>query len=199
MKPVLAALTMAGLIVLLPLAARADVYKAVDAQGRIYFTDVPQDERAELIIRETPLPKPAQKAVIYPPGSWKAYAKQMADEKEIDPLLVGAVIQAESAGNPEALSPKGAMGLMQLMPGTARELGVDDPFQPHENVRGGVTYLAQLLRKFEGNLRLALAAYNAGPAAVQKYGGVPPYEETQAFVERVLKIYRDSKYLADRT
>lgn len=177
----------------------ADVYKAVDAQGRIYFTDVPQDETAQLIIRETPLPKASKTTVTYPPGSWKAYARQMADEKDIDPLLVGAVIQAESAGNPEAVSPKGAIGLMQLMPGTARELGVADPFQPHENVRGGVTYLAQMLRKFSGNVKLALAAYNAGPAAVEKYGGIPPYDETRTFVDRVLKIYRESKYLADRT
>lgn len=99
--------------------------------------------------------------------------------------LVRAVIQAESAFNPLARSHKGAMGLMQLMPATATELGVTDAYDPEQNIRGGVTYLKALLRKYSDNEELALAAYNAGPAAVKKYGAVPPYRETRNYVARI--------------
>ncbi len=99
--------------------------------------------------------------------------------------LVRAVIQAESAFNPRARSHKGAMGLMQLMPATAAELGVTDPYDPDQNIRGGVTYLRTLLVKYSQNEELALAAYNAGPGAVQKYGAVPPYRETRDYIARI--------------
>jgi hypothetical protein len=103
----------------------------------------------------------------------------------VSPHLVKAVIQQESAFNPNARSHKGAMGLMQLMPDTAAELGVSDPYNPSENIRGGVAYLKGLLVKFEQNVPLALAAYNAGPTAVTKYGAVPPYRETRDYVKRI--------------
>lgn len=103
----------------------------------------------------------------------------------IDPALVRAVIHAESGFNTQARSPKGAMGLMQLMPATARELGVTNAWQPAQNIRGGVQYLAGLMTRFRGNTTLATAAYNAGPGAVEKHRGVPPYAETQAYVKRV--------------
>ncbi|HTN33587.1 MAG TPA: lytic transglycosylase domain-containing protein, partial [Marinobacter sp.] len=108
-----------------------------------------------------------------------------AKEFGVDPALVRAVIHAESAFNEKALSPVGAIGLMQLMPGTARELGVENALIAGENIRGGVNYLAKMLERFHGDTRLATAAYNAGPNAVGRYGGVPPYAETKAYVNRV--------------
>ncbi|GAA0786828.1 lytic transglycosylase domain-containing protein [Marinobacterium sediminicola] len=108
----------------------------------------------------------------------------------VDKALVRAIIHAESAFNAQARSRVGAQGLMQLMPQTATELGVSNPFDPEQNVDGGVRYLAMLLERYNKNTRLATAAYNAGPGAVQEYGGVPPYAETQAYVKRVAILHR---------
>jgi soluble lytic murein transglycosylase len=113
----------------------------------------------------------------------------------LDPKLVRAVVQAESGFNVAALSNKGAMGLMQLMPATAAELAVRNPWNAEENIRGGTTYLRGLLDLFQGQVELALAGYNAGPAAVERYGGVPPYAETRGYIERILRMYRgDASY-----
>ncbi|MGB2788164.1 MAG: lytic transglycosylase domain-containing protein, partial [Dokdonella sp.] len=111
-----------------------------------------------------------------------------ATDYGVDAALLRAVIHAESAFNPMAVSAKGAQGLMQLMPGTANDLGVADAFDAQQNIRGGAQYLAQMLREFDGDERLATAAYNAGPGAVQKYENVPPYAETQVYVERVATL-----------
>lgn len=112
--------------------------------------------------------------------------------QNLDPRLVRAVIQAESGYNRRALSNKGAMGLMQLMPMTAKQLRVGDPWNAEENVRGGTTYLRQLLDRFEGRLEWAVAAYNAGPGAVERHRGIPPYRETREYVRRVLTLYQGS-------
>ncbi|PCM45046.1 lytic transglycosylase domain-containing protein [Marinobacter sp. ANT_B65] len=118
-------------------------------------------------------------------GRYDTEIKTAAEEHGVDPALVRAVIHAESAFNEKAVSPVGAQGLMQLMPGTALEVGVQNAMVAADNIRGGVTYLAKMLKRFKGDTRLATAAYNAGPGAVSRYGGVPPYAETKAYVERV--------------
>ena len=111
---------------------------------------------------------------------------------ELSPALVRAVITVESGGDPSAISSAGAMGLMQLMPGTASTYGVADAFEPSQNVDGGCAYLHDLLARYRGDLTLALAAYNAGPGAVDKYHGVPPYAETQSYVRNVTALYREA-------
>jgi len=118
-------------------------------------------------------------------ASLRGLADQVAQETGVDASLFAALISAESGWNPSAVSPKGAIGLTQLMPDTAKSLGVANPFDPIENMKGGARYLRRMLDEF-GSVELALAAYNAGPGAVRRHGGIPPYAETQAYVRRIL-------------
>ena len=118
-----------------------------------------------------------------------------ASQYDIDSKLILAVIRNESCFDRSAVSSAGAQGLMQLMPATARWLGVTDSFSPDQNIRGGTKYLSDLVKRYDNNIKMALAAYNAGPGAVAKYGGVPPYAETQKYIEKVMKSYQD--YLRD--
>ncbi len=128
--------------------------------------------------------RPDRKPLFATP--WNALIEREAKRQDVDAALVSAVIRAESNGNPRSVSRKGARGLMQLMPATARRLKVAYPFDPMENVRGGVQYLKELARRFENDPELVLAAYNAGEAAVASFGGVPPYRETVGYVKRIL-------------
>lgn len=125
-------------------------------------------------------------------GSFESIIQKASAKYGVDADLVKAVIQNESAYDPEAVSSAGAMGLMQLMPATAASLGVENPLDPEENIEGGVKLLRELLNQFGGNLTNTVAAYNAGAGAVQQYGGVPPYQETQLYVNRVLSTYGKS-------
>lgn len=134
-----------------------------------------------------------------PAGSdLRALAEAAARRHGLDPGLVAAVVAVESGFRPAAVSPKGAQGLMQLMPGTSRALGVAEPLDPAQNLDGGARHLGELLAVYEGDLTRALAAYNAGPGAVARHGGVPPYRETRDYVRRVLAKYRGAKKEAAR-
>lgn len=123
----------------------------------------------------------------------KEAVKEASKTYGVDEALVLAIIKQESAFNPQAVSPVGAQGLMQLMPETAQYLGVKDPFDIKQNIMGGAKYIKQLLEQFNGDLKLAIAAYNAGPGNVQKYGGIPPFSETQNYVSKVLSYYINFK------
>ncbi len=118
------------------------------------------------------------------------HIRMVAEQHGVSPALVKAVIKAESGFDPNAVSSVGAVGLMQVMPSTARRVGVKNPQDPHANIEAGVKYLKMLLNMFEGDEALAVAAYNSGPGKVRKYGGIPPYRQTQVFVERVMSYYR---------
>lgn len=171
----------------LPTPADAQIYSWRDANGTLTLSDHPQhsDVRAVAVRVGGPLSALSSRSNPF----YESLIRQHASRQGIRPDLVRAVIQVESAFNPQAVSPKGAMGLMQLMPATAKQFGVVDPFNPAENIRAGVTYLRQLLDKYNDNEQLALAAYNAGPGAVDKYGSkVPPYRETQNYVQKIADI-----------
>jgi soluble lytic murein transglycosylase len=160
----------------------------VDGDGVVHFTNIQHDDRYELYLREGAKIKAARESSS--PGWMMEYADRYSRAHNLSPALVKAIIRAESNGNRNAVSRKGAQGMMQLMPFTSKRMHVSDPFDPIENIEGGVKYIKELLGSFGGNVVHAVAAYNAGPAAVRKYGGIPPYQETQVYVKRVLTYYR---------
>ncbi|NIW35918.1 MAG: transglycosylase SLT domain-containing protein, partial [Gemmatimonadetes bacterium] len=166
----------AWILVLPAPPAFGGVYQFVDENGVLHFSNVPVDRRY------VPLKKRSRRRV---PRNlrYDSLIFETARAQRLPPALVKAVIAAESNFDPQAVSPKGAQGLMQLMPATARSLGVRDPMLASENVRGGARYLRRLLDRY-GDLSRALAAYNAGPTAVDRYGGIPPYRETRQYVDR---------------
>ncbi|CEP67318.1 Prokaryotic transglycosylase, active site [Moorella glycerini] len=139
---------------------------------------------------------PRSGARSLPEPGFKDLISRVAARYNLPAALLQGVVEAESGFNPRAVSPAGAMGLMQLMPATARALGVTDPFNPEANLDGGARYLRQLLDRFQGDLALALAAYNAGPGAVKRYGHIPPYRETRAYIQKVLAAARRFEGLA---
>ncbi len=173
---------------LLTTISYADFYAYTDGSGVMHITNVPKTGGYEMIMRETVVREPWEGS-----GPSRAKVDRIIREKAlkygVDPALVAALIKAESDFDPSARSGTGARGLMQLMPETAREMGVADTSDPEENIDGGVRYLARLLRLFRADTRLAVAAYNAGEKAVLRYGAVPPFEETRDYVKKVLAYY----------
>ena len=178
------------------LPAVADIYKYEDKDGTLHFTDAPTDRRFKVFMRDIKKDKKLRTTFklmecARDPKEYEPIINSCALEYGVDKSLVKAVIQAESGYNPNAVSRKGATGLMQLMPRTAQDLKVSNSFDPSENIRGGVRYLKFLLDTFKGDVALALAAYNAGLSKVAQYRGIPPYEETRNYVGKVLS-YRKS-------
>ena len=186
-----------AVLIALPLVAGADIYKYVDKHGRIHLSDKPAHDGYKRIVRTWKGWKEAQVAYRDSAKNRKRYAPaidSVAKQNRLPRALVHAVITAESAYDPNAVSHAGAVGLMQLMPGTAERYGVRNRKDPLANVAGGTRYLRDLLKMFDNNLVLALAAYNAGENAVIKYGNkIPPYEDTQTYVQRVFKFYNNYK------
>jgi soluble lytic murein transglycosylase-like protein len=211
MSPMARVPTIAALALLCAPAARADI--AVLANGQtMKIASVRQEEgrvwlglkeggeialpAAELrgIVPDEVLDEVLEEIADAPAGSdLTALATAAARRHHLDPALVLALVQVESAFRPSAVSPKGAQGLTQLMPATAREMGVKDALDPEQNLDGGARYLSWLLSRYGGDLKRALAAYNAGPGAVDRHQGVPPYRETLQYVRRVLEKYQDKK------
>jgi soluble lytic murein transglycosylase-like protein len=187
------ALLALGAVWLMSSEARADIYRYVDAEGVIHFSNV--NKRGKIFARGS---KPGAKAkldgvratrVDRDPALYDAYIREAANLYQIPEALVRAVIRVESNFDPRALSHANARGLMQLIPATAERMLVSDPYDARQNVLGGTRYLRILANLFNGNLQLTLAAYNAGENAVLRYRGIPPYEETQNYVTRVLSFY----------
>jgi len=189
-----------------PPRAAADIYSFTDDDGVTHYTNMPDDPRFALLIKSPPEPHPEHgPAAAAARADWHQRAAaysgmidQAARTAAVHPALVRAVIAVESAFDPRAVSRAGAQGLMQLLPSTARRYGVGNPFDPEQNLRGGARYLSYLLKRYNNNLELALAAYNAGEDAVDRYGrNIPPYRETREYVPAVLKLYR--QFLAQPT
>ncbi len=177
------------------------VFQYTDKKGNVSFSD-----RQPLDVPFTLVKFDCFACNVHSTTDWdriplfpKHYLREIelaARQHQVDPALIQAVIHAESGFRPKVVSKSGAQGLMQLMPGTAKDMAVTDVFQPSQNIMGGSAYLAWLLKKYNGDLRLATAAYNAGPGTVSKYGGVPPYPETKAYVARVNSLFK--RYQAQR-
>jgi soluble lytic murein transglycosylase len=200
-------LTCAAMLLTLPYhSAHADIYQYTDENGVVHFTNVnvAKGKKYRRVSSESggtpsyakpaprPVPPPEESAVPSSniPSAYLERINTACDRHGVDPALVHALMKVESDFNPLALSRKGAMGLMQLMPQTAVEMNVRNSFNPDENIDGGVKYLRYLLDRYEGNLSLALAAYNSGETAVKRWGTIPPFRETQNYVQRIMRIYR---------
>lgn len=190
--------SVAGLLVILGLVAGsspvlASSFKLVDEDGVVHFTNAPADPRYRRAVGLTGR-EAAWFRLPERPHRYASEIREAASRYGIDARLVETLIRVESMFDPWAVSRKGAQGLMQLMPGTASSLGVRDAFNPRQNIDGGVRHLRGLLDRYNGNLPLALAAYNAGDEAVRWHRGVPPYPETQHYVRKILELYGSSSH-----
>jgi soluble lytic murein transglycosylase-like protein len=173
-----------------PSFSSAAMYTFVDENGVIHFSNVPNDPRYVKVdrLKSSQIRAPSSRYINQ--RYYEHYIRSVGSRYQVDPLLIQAVIKAESNFDSQALSCKGALGLMQLMPGTARDMRVSNPFDPLENIKGGTRYLRKMLNIFDDDLHLALAAYNAGPELVKSIGRIPDIPETIEYVERVMRHYR---------
>ncbi|MCJ7616189.1 MAG: lytic transglycosylase domain-containing protein [Desulfobacterales bacterium] len=167
------------------LYSHADIYTYVDSNGILYFSNVPTSSGYKLYMRETPV-KSTNK---YSTTKYDSFISEASIKYDVSFKLLKALIKVESNFNPEAVSTAGAMGLMQIMPANFDALKITNPFNPRENILGGTLYLKQLITRFDGNLPLALAAYNAGPKTVEHYKRIPPIKETENYVTKIMKSY----------
>lgn len=165
--------------------ALADIYMYIDSEGVLHFTNLPTSTDYQLYIKEMP----KRPEAIADSDHYDTLIDEASRQYDLSFSLIKAIIRAESAFNPKAVSSKGALGLMQIMPQNLETLQVDDPFNPKQNIMGGSRYFKSLLDRFQGKVPLALAAYNAGPAVVETYRDIPPYPETKEYVQRVMKFF----------
>ena len=174
-------------------SVNADIFRYIDENGVMHFTNTPTSNVQEykLYIKE----KTTLSRNFYAPDKYDRYISDASAQTGVDSRLLKAMIKAESDFNPRAVSRKGAMGLMQIMPENFKMLDLENPFDPWQNIRAGARYFQQLYERFNGKLALSLAAYNAGPTAVDRYKRIPPYKETEEYVRRVLRYYRTLKQL----
>lgn len=171
----------------------ADIYRYIDADGVVHFTNTPTSEGYTLFLR---VKEQSKRRGFNPgPNAYDQIISKAATRYGVDKALIKAVIHAESSFDPNAVSRKGARGLMQIMPENDSSLNISNPFDPSQNIMGGTWYLKQMLVRYNKKLALALAAYNAGPTAVDKYKRIPPYEETQTYVQRVMDLYSRYKHI----
>ncbi len=169
--------------------ATADIYVYIDHEGTLHFTNTPTSNQYKVYMRET-FKKPVS---AYQGSSYDDVISEAARRHGLSSSLIKALFHVESYFNPKAVSKKGAIGLMQIMPQNLNALNISDPFDPWENLMGGASYLKSMLERFRGELPLALAAYNAGPTAVERYKDIPPYPETEAYVKKVMRYFRHYK------
>jgi soluble lytic murein transglycosylase-like protein len=162
----------------------ADIYKYVDENGILHFTDSPTKKEVVLYIKK---PENYDRDKYYSPDSFNEIILKASQKNGVSYSLIKAIIKVESNFNPKAVSRVGAVGLMQIMPENLKQLNIKNPYNPYENIMGGTLYFRKLLERFDGQLILALAAYNAGPTVVLKYNNIPPYKETQNFVNSVIR------------
>ena len=190
------------LFLLIGITAHADMYQSVTDDGTVLYSNISRSGSKAVVKEKAPVLRDNAKTAqnkTYGIGEFHRIAEEKAMKHNVDPRLVQAVISAESNWNPNAVSQKGAVGMMQLMPKTARDMGVGNPLNADENIEGGVKYLRYLLNKFRGNLALALAAYNAGPSLVEKVGGIPSIPETVKYVRQVMNEYSGGGHAAWNT